>query len=97
MSDLLQLNVKLRRKNGGSYDDLRQQYQNSQTHVYSFPILNNGEYVGAIAALRPLDEFELEASSFGLSREDAAQWNNVHLIDFSASPLPLRQSRARVV
>lgn len=51
--------------------------------VYSFPILNNGQYVGAIAALRPLDEFESEASSFGLSREEVAQWNNVHLIDFS--------------
>lgn len=56
--------------------------------VYSFPILNNSEYVGAIAALRPLDEFNSESSAFRFSREDlreqnVAQWSNVHLIDLS--------------
>lgn len=34
-----------------------------QVIVYSFPILNNGDYVGAMAALRLLDEVETESQS----------------------------------
>ncbi|HMG73267.1 MAG TPA: PAS domain-containing protein [Pyrinomonadaceae bacterium] len=66
----------------------RKENRSRKVIVYSFPILNNDKYVGAIAALRPLDEIERESSSSSAAREELygqniGQWNNVHVIDFS--------------
>jgi PAS domain S-box-containing protein len=66
----------------------RKENRSRKVIVYSFPILNNGKYVGAIAALRPLDEIERESSPSSAARaelygQNIGPWNNVHVIDVS--------------
>lgn len=71
--DRMKLRAQYRKENKKAiyyFTEVQNKKEDSSHHVvvYSFPILNEGEYVGAMAALRLLDEIETES---------VTSWNNV--------------------